>query len=222
MWSFLSPNGRSRSNNSFKKFNSAFRFSFLKFMDDSATSQKPKRVLTEAQRLAFLKGREKRMANIEKNRLAKLEFMEATKTDPDPPMTTPTTAKTDADPVPVAQPEATVIPDTIEVPPIPKLKRQKVASTPSFPVIDEEKIASIVADKIISQMAPPPPPPRPRKPRTPKVKPAPPPPPAEETKSAESYNDENTDPATGNQPRRRANPNGNTNVPPFVHNFSWL
>jgi hypothetical protein len=34
---------------------------------------KPKRVLTEAQRLAFLKGREKRMANIEKKRLEKLE-----------------------------------------------------------------------------------------------------------------------------------------------------
>lgn len=34
---------------------------------------KPKRVLTEAQRLAFLKGREKRMANIERKRQEKIE-----------------------------------------------------------------------------------------------------------------------------------------------------
>lgn len=34
---------------------------------------KPKRVLTEAQRLAFLKGREKRMANLERKRLEKAE-----------------------------------------------------------------------------------------------------------------------------------------------------
>lgn len=39
-----------------------------------AEEAKPKRVLTEAQRLAFLKGREKRMANIEKKRLEKLEM----------------------------------------------------------------------------------------------------------------------------------------------------
>lgn len=37
---------------------------------------KPKRVLTEAQRLAFLKGREKRMANIERKRQEKKEAEE--------------------------------------------------------------------------------------------------------------------------------------------------
>jgi hypothetical protein len=36
-------------------------------------SAKPKRVLTEAQRLAFMKGREKRLANLEKKRQEKLE-----------------------------------------------------------------------------------------------------------------------------------------------------
>lgn len=36
-------------------------------------SGKPKRQLTEAQRLAFLKGREKRMANLERKRQEKLE-----------------------------------------------------------------------------------------------------------------------------------------------------
>lgn len=46
---------------------------------------KPKRVLTEAQRLAFLKGRETRMANLEKKRLEKEEalFVERTDTVPE-------------------------------------------------------------------------------------------------------------------------------------------
>ncbi len=39
-------------------------------------NSKPKRVLTEVQRLAFLKGREKRMANIEKKRQEKIEQSE--------------------------------------------------------------------------------------------------------------------------------------------------
>lgn len=56
--------------------------------DDSAVveepSTKPKRVLTEAQRLAFLKGREKRMANIERKRQEKLEAEQATIEDETP------------------------------------------------------------------------------------------------------------------------------------------
>lgn len=56
---------------------------------------KPKRVLTEAQRLAFLKGREKRMANIEKRRQEKLEMQKmmeeetaqlTTESPPSPPV----------------------------------------------------------------------------------------------------------------------------------------
>lgn len=39
-------------------------------------SEKPKRQLTEAQRLAFLKGREKRLANIEKRRQEKIEQLQ--------------------------------------------------------------------------------------------------------------------------------------------------
>jgi hypothetical protein len=49
---------------------------------------KKKRILTEAQRLAFMKGREKRMMNLERKRQEKLE-QEEVKTDPpipDPPM----------------------------------------------------------------------------------------------------------------------------------------
>lgn len=56
---------------------------------------KPKRVLTEAQRLAFMKGREKRLANLERKRQEKLEAEGLTEEpkpepkeeqDPPPPM----------------------------------------------------------------------------------------------------------------------------------------
>jgi hypothetical protein len=51
---------------------------------DSIPQDKPKKVLTEAQRLAFLKGREKRMANLEKKRLADLELASASMSPPPP------------------------------------------------------------------------------------------------------------------------------------------
>lgn len=51
---------------------------------DSISQDKPKKVLTEAQRLAFLKGREKRMANLEKKRLADLELASASMSPPPP------------------------------------------------------------------------------------------------------------------------------------------
>lgn len=163
--------------------------------------EKPKRVLTEAQRLAFLKGREKRMANIEKNRLAKLEFQEATKEDPEPPVVAPAPAPA---PVPVPEPEPEPKPEPVVIPPpMPKLKRQTRVKLPPTSPIDEDKIASIVADKIMAQMMPPP---APRKPRAPKIKTVP-----EEHAVAESKTEEN-----------KAQPNNPTNVPPFVHNFSWL
>lgn len=47
-------------------------------------NDKSKRVLTEAQRLAFLKGREKRMANIEKKRQERLEQNDETNQPPTP------------------------------------------------------------------------------------------------------------------------------------------
>lgn len=46
---------------------------------------KPKRVLTEAQRLAFLKGREKRLANIEKRRQEKIEEVQQSIKEDIPP-----------------------------------------------------------------------------------------------------------------------------------------
>jgi hypothetical protein len=47
----------------------------------SETVTKPKRVLTEAQRLAFLKGREKRLDNIQKKKMAIKEAEEIDQTD---------------------------------------------------------------------------------------------------------------------------------------------
>lgn len=165
---------------------------------------KPKRVLTEAQRLAFLKGREKRMANIEKNRLAKLEFQEATKeetvVEPEPEPVAPKMEEKKPDPEPTeAQPPVpTAAPEII--PPMPKLKRQKVSPLPE---IDEDKFASLVADKIVQQMMPPSTTRKPRKPRTVKIL----------DDVAESKNEENGD---------EEKPHIYHNVPPFVANFSWL
>lgn len=81
--------------------------------------EQPKKTLSEAQRLAFLKGREKRMANIEKKKLEEQEklTLEAkvfspppkpklkrqTKTRPETPMPEPQSPKPVSDPTPVAK-----------------------------------------------------------------------------------------------------------------------
>ena len=167
---------------------------------------KPKRELTEAQRLAFLKGREKRMANIEKSRLAKLEFQEMGSTDND--VKPPPEKKARK---PRAMKIQTPIPEEIQKPPeisnvIPEenMKTPEKSDTtppvviPEIPTltrqtnqVDEEKIAAIVADKIAAMMKPTEKPVR--KPRTVKQE------------SAESHEEKKQ-----------------SNVPPFVHNFSWL
>lgn len=87
---------------------------------------RPKKVLTEAQRLAFLKGREKRMANIEKKRLEKEEAKQVEEAPPavEPPPEMPT--------VKHAEPRAT--------------------STPPPPTIDENKIADTVAERVWAKM----------------------------------------------------------------------
>jgi hypothetical protein len=96
---------------------------------DDMPAPKPKKVLTEAQRLAFLKGREKRMANIEKKRLEKEEAKQVeeapapTETKPEPPPEIPTLKR--------AEPRAT--------------------STPP-PTIDENKIADTVAERVWAKM----------------------------------------------------------------------
>lgn len=141
---------------------------------------KPKRTLTEAQRLAFLKGREKRMANIEKKRLETEEKNAAVaeiQPDPDPVPVTP-------DEKPQPQSPAAPEPEPVVVPPVPKLKRApRKTTTPAF-VLDEDKIANRVAEEVMKKMQELQPPPKERKPRKPRAKPltpekgmnAPPPP----------------------------------------------
>jgi len=121
---------------------------------------RPKKVLTEAQRLAFLKGREKRMANVEKRRLEKLEL-----------------AQVEAEVEPVAMPEVKPAPAPVpEVKPEPQPEAK--APPPPTLVIDENKIAERVASLVVERMpkkraytvkpkpavaaAPPPPPSPPR------------------------------------------------------------
>lgn len=95
-------------------------------------SEKPKRVLTEAQRLAFLKGREKRMANIERRRLEKEEAAQME----NQPVSTP---KEDT-PVGIDKPRS----KSPEIAPV---------ATPavSAPVIDYDEIAR----RVVAHMAPP-------------------------------------------------------------------
>lgn len=76
----LDPTGNFSLNNSRRKASSLLKFS--RAIMDSISQEKPKKVLTEAQRLAFLKGREKRMANLEKKRLADLEIASASMSPP--------------------------------------------------------------------------------------------------------------------------------------------
>jgi hypothetical protein len=100
--------------------------------------EKPKRVLTEAQRLAFLKGREKRLANIERKRQEQMEL----------------------DHPPVEEiPEETVEPPVVETP--------VVAPTPKREW-EPDELAHAVADLVIERMKkskpPTPPPPKPATP----------------------------------------------------------
>lgn len=83
---------------------------------------KPKRVLTEAQRLAFLKGREKRMANIEKKKL-EAEEAKQVQVQVQVPMEIPE-VKSEPAPAPAPAP----------LPPIP---------------IDEEKLASSITERVL-------------------------------------------------------------------------
>jgi len=122
---------------------------------------KPKRQLTEAQRLAFLKGREKRLANIARKREEKLEMERAIETKPvDAPVSPPPLEKITERPAPTA------------------------IRTPDFnPDEIADKVASLVHERIKSELPPPPPPKKPRKPRTPRAAAshddAPPPPPVQ-------------------------------------------
>lgn len=105
--------------------------------------QKPKRVLTEAQRLAFLKGREKRLANLERRRLEKMEAM----TTPVQPSVEPAN-EPDA-PVGIDKPQSTS-PDVVE---------SKPAAQPTT-AFDMDAFAKRVADHLSEKVLVPQPKPK--------------------------------------------------------------
>lgn len=93
---------------------------------------KPKRVLTEAQRLAFMKGREKRLANIERKRQEKLEAQQAEAEYEKPIIAEKAvfTEKPVEKPAPsivipdeFAEKVASIVADRIKIPDPPKVKR---------------------------------------------------------------------------------------------------
>jgi len=111
---------------------------------------KPKRQLTEDQRLAFMKGREKRLANIERKRQEKIEAAEN-------------------EPMAATQPEESIVDETPSPPP-PVQMESKVEpqrkDTPRYTDDDFEekhaklaaKIADLLYGKLSSNMPAPPPP----------------------------------------------------------------
>lgn len=116
----------------------------------SIPKTKPKRELTEAQKLAFLKGREKRLANIEKKRLEKEEAAANTT-------------------------EAKIVTPTKQETPPQKQKPDPVPETQPAPVasfdFDMDALADKVAERILK--AQPVPAPKPKAPTRPRPTPPP-------------------------------------------------
>jgi hypothetical protein len=111
-------------------------------------NQKPKRVLTEAQRLAFLKGREKRMANIERKRQEKLEAEDEEEQQ--------TVDHAVEEPIKiVAKSEEKIDANAVEEIPIPKETKLE-EPTPTMPVLrrhaNSDETAKRIADLILERM----------------------------------------------------------------------
>lgn len=110
---------------------------------DSISTEKPKKVLTEAQRLAFLKGREKRMANLEKKKLADLEIASAS-VSPSPKKTT-VKRQTNAKPV--------IIPDQHQEPePEVKPEPEKESIFKQDSKIDPDEIVDRIMKRLPDMM----------------------------------------------------------------------
>jgi hypothetical protein len=107
--------------------------------------QKPKKVLTEAQRLAFIKGREKRMQNIMLKKAEKEESREIEESKTETETEPETTTESEPEPTKPLTP----------IPPL-KLKREKRVRTPlpaaaatlDQPEIDFDALADKIAEKI--------------------------------------------------------------------------
>lgn len=116
----------------------------------SVKTGKPKKVLTEAQRLAFMKGREKRMANLEKRRQEKLEAQQF-EAQPSETQAMDDEAIPAGDATPLAEQVTQMVierlsklkidgEDTVAPPPKkPRIKReQKVAVIVDPPIVEDE------------------------------------------------------------------------------------
>jgi hypothetical protein len=112
--------------------------------------EKPKKVLTEAQRLAFLKGREKRLANIEKRRLEKEEEKDATTVRVLPPAILTPNDPPPPEPLHKPKPEPKPVPQEIE--PGPEHQSTSKSKPEPVSVVDEDRIASKVAEIFYSRM----------------------------------------------------------------------
>lgn len=126
--------------------------------NDTNDETKPKRVLTEAQRLAFLKGREKRMANIEMKRQQLLET-EPVELPPVPespttdvPDESPATDE-DVPPIPILkrQTNVDVLPDQNELTEIPKSPVQQRGHLSAIANDDQDIMARKIADYVFEK-----------------------------------------------------------------------
>jgi hypothetical protein len=133
-----------------------------------------KRTLTEAQRLAFLKGREKRMANIEKKRLEKEEAAMASPDFQLPPAPAPTKTRKPRKvhvivdpPLPVeTKPEPEPTPNPEPEPAPPKEPEIQAKSKPEKTLLlDEDSLAAKIVAKLKEMQPVAPPPRKPRAPR---------------------------------------------------------
>lgn len=124
--------------------------------EPSQTQVKPKKVLTEAQRLAFLKGREKRVANIERKRQEKIEA-DGEAMAPPPPKKKRTTATKNPEPVTETETQQEVEPlmesELPDTDPEPESPDEEVfeGKDDDYHEIAAQKIADYLFAKIRSQ-----------------------------------------------------------------------
>lgn len=127
---------------------------------------KPKRTLTEAQRLAFMKGREKRLSNIARRKEEQKEAQEMEEVPPPPPTKKRVTI---AKPIVARAKLPPPVDDGLgdNIPDLPELKRE-----PDDPHHETaKKIAAMVMEQMKARDEELMPPPKPRKPRAPRKTP---------------------------------------------------
>lgn len=110
---------------------------------------KAKKVLTEAQRLAFLKGREKRLANIETKRMEKVEAMENATQEDAPPKVKPKT-KAKPEPVPPVETKQEEPEPEPESEPEPKVEEKPIVEPPNIDAIVQQVMSRIKKQEEVS------------------------------------------------------------------------